>query len=251
MSARATIPPHLFRNRSLVLSFCVSSSIFLGFTVHANYLPFYFQSAKGTSASGSGLRLLPYLLTVSATEVAVGAAVTMIGVYVPFLWTGTAMFTLGAGLLFTLKVDSTLAQSIGYQIIAGYGFGSSVQLCATAIRASVSDKDIPVASSLTVLAPVFGGTLAASAAQNIFRAELIDYLSRSPVSAETAAIVAAGASNGIKMVPQAQGYIVQEAFGYAVSRAFILPLVTGGLAFLCTLGIKWRNIKKPVKESSN
>jgi len=45
--------------------------------------------------------------------------------------------------------------------------------------------------------------------------------------------------------------VVRGAYNYAVKRTFVVSAVTGGLAFLCTLGLKWRNIKKPLKETVN
>jgi len=45
----------------------------MGRNTHVYYLPFYFQSAKGTSALSSGLRLLPYTVSVNGSELLVGS----------------------------------------------------------------------------------------------------------------------------------------------------------------------------------
>jgi hypothetical protein len=216
----------------------------IGVNVHTFYLPFYFQSAKGLSAEASGVRLLPYLLSVTVAELTVGTSVAMLGVYLPFMWTGSALFAVAAGLLYTLTITTGTARIVGYQILAGVGFGSSLQLCATAMRASVGEKDIPITSALSVFSPFFGGALAASISQSIFRTTLTRHLSQSVLSAQTAMIVAAGATGGVDLVSSSQKIIVQDAYNYAVTRTFILGVVTGGLGFLCTLGIKWKNIKE-------
>ncbi|KAF7860819.1 hypothetical protein EAF04_008337 [Stromatinia cepivora] len=245
---RATIPLRIFHNRSLTLSLLASALLYLGTTVHTFYLPFYFQSAKGTSAAGSGLRMLPYTVTLSVSQLVVGSAVASIGLYLPFMWSGAAIFAIGAGLLTTLKVNTDLAHPIGYQILAGYGFGSSMQLCATAVRASVLDKkDVPISSALTIFAPFFGGSLAAALSQNIFRVELIHSLQDSVVALDTNVIVAAGATDGVNMVPEALRGVVREAYNIAVSKTFLIAVASGGLAFFCTLGIEWKNIKKLAK----
>ncbi|TVY86336.1 Efflux pump, partial [Lachnellula willkommii] len=251
LGERATIPLRIFRNRSLSLSLLTSALLYFGLTVHTFYLPFYFQSAKGTSAASSGLRMLPYIVTFSVTQMAIGSAVTMLGVYLPFMWTGSAIFTIGAGLISSLKTTSDIGHPIGYQILAGYGFGSSMQLCATAVRASVSDrKDIPISSALTIFAPFFGGALAAAVAQNIFRVELVRALQHSAVAGNTTAIVAAGATGGQNVVPVMLKGVVREAYGFAVSKTFLLAVASGGLAFLCTLGIEWKNLKRAAKQDS-
>ncbi|PQE23615.1 MFS transporter protein [Rutstroemia sp. NJR-2017a BVV2] len=243
---RATIPPRIFRNRSLTLSLCASALLYLGTTVHVFYLPFYFQSAKGISASASGIRMIPYGVTFSMVQLAVGATVMATGVYLPFMWTGSALFAVGSGLLSTLKVNTDISRVIGFQILTAYGFGSSMQLCVIAARASVKDrKYLVVTSTLSIFAPNFGGSLAAAVAQNVFRRELVNHLQDSVVANRTGAIVAAGATGGSDVVSESFRGIVQEAFDSAVSRTFLIGVVAGGLAFLCTLGIKWNTIKKP------
>lgn len=216
----------------------------MGVNTHTFYLPFYFQSAKGLTAARSGLRMLPYVLSVTGTELAVGAGVNLVGYFLPFISTGTALFTIGAGLLCTLKVASPAGQIIGYQILSGIGFGSSLNLCATAVRASVTNKDLPTANALTVFGPFFGGSLAASISQNIFRSELSKRMLQTVGKNETMEVLAAGASGGVRLVPDSVRPAVLEAFSVAVDKTFILSGVVGGLAFLCTLLIKSRNIKK-------
>jgi len=240
----ATIPPRIFRQRNITFSMLVATLISLGVNTHTFYLPFYFQSAKGTTSASSGLRLLPYLISVTLAELIVGSAVTALGVYLPFMWFGTILFTIAASLLCTLTVSTSTAILIGYQILAGAGMGSSVQLCATSVRSSVSQKDVPIASALSVFAPFFGGFLAAGIAQNIFRAALEGRLLESFSSPETATILAAGAKGSVALVLGSMQETVMEAYNYAVSRAFILAAVAGGVGFLCTFGVEWRNIKK-------
>jgi MFS family permease len=223
----------------------------IGTNTHTFYLPFYFQSAKGLSASASGIRLLPYLLSVTAMELVVGVGVNKFGVYVPFMVFGTAIYTIASGLFCTLEVSTSTARLIGFQILAGMGFGSSLNICATVVRANVQDKDIPIAGALAGFAPFLGGSLAASIGQNIFRSALIRKLLQSVSPAETAAIVKAGATGGVAVVEDGMREVVKEAYNYAARRTFVMSVVTGGLAFLCTLGLKWKNIKKPVIEAVN
>lgn len=217
----------------------------IGTNTHTFYLPFYFQSARGMSPSASGIQLLPYLLSVTVTELTVGTSVSMLGIYLPFMVFGTAIYTVASSLLCTLQIDTSTARLIGYQILAGVGFGSSLQLCATVVRANVQDKDIPVAGALSTFAPFFGGSLAASIGQNTFRVALVKRLLRSVSPTETAAIVDAGGRGGIAVVSEDLKDVVLEAYSYAVKRNFVMSAVVGGIAFLCTLGIKWKNIKKP------
>jgi hypothetical protein len=221
----------------------------IGMNIHTFYLPFYFQSAKGLSPSASGIRLLPSLLSVTAAELTVGTGVSMLGVYVPPMVFGTAIYTIASSLLCTLQIDTSTSRLIGYQILLGAGFGSSLQLCPTVVRANVQEKDIPVAGALITFAPFFGGSLAASIGQNIFRVALTGRLLQSVSLAETDAIVNAGARGGVAVVSNDLKSVVLEAYNYAVKRVFVISAVVGGWVFLCTLGLKWKNIKTPQKEA--
>ena len=80
---------------------------------HIYYLPFYFQAVKGTSAEGSGIRTIPYLVSNTLASIVVGGSVTVFGYYTPFMWVGSAVFTIGAGLLYSLKVSSYAGAWIG------------------------------------------------------------------------------------------------------------------------------------------
>jgi len=222
-----------------------------GLTTHTFYLPFYFQSAKGTTAASSGLRLLPYTVSVNLAELAVGAGSSYLGLFLPFMYAGTSLFTVAAGLLCTLGLSTPSARLIGYQILAGVGVGSSMQLCATSVRAAVQKKDVPIAATLSVFAPFFGSSLGAAINQNVFRVtlrrKLLDFLS----DADSNQVIKAGGS-GLREVTTANTRgRVMAAYNDALHKVFVTAAIVGGMAFLGTLCIKWRTLKpKPVQQDN-
>jgi hypothetical protein len=82
---------------------------------------------KGTTAEGSGIRTIPYLGSIIVSSIVVGGAITMLGWYKPFMIAGGAVFTVGAGLIYTLTVNSETGRWIGYQLVCGFGAGGGVQ----------------------------------------------------------------------------------------------------------------------------
>lgn len=118
----------------------------MGLYIHIYYLPIYFQAIKGTTAEGSGIRLIAYLVSNTIVSIIVGGAITAIGYYVPFMWLAAAVFTIGSGLLITLKVDSSRATWIGYQVLTGAGSGIGIQIPFTAVQVVLSAKDMPSGS---------------------------------------------------------------------------------------------------------
>ena len=102
---------------------------------------------KGTTAEGSGIRTIPYLVSTTLASIAVGGSVTVFGWYTPFMWVGAALFTIGAGLLYSLQVSSYAGKWIGYQLLTGIGAGASVQIPFIAVQVVLSAKDMPSGST--------------------------------------------------------------------------------------------------------
>lgn len=216
----------------------------IGANTQTFYLSFYFQSANGLTASQSGIRVLPYLISVCTFEVFAGIGVGKWGVYYPFMTFGTLCITIASGLLRTLEITPSTARVIDFQILAGVGFGSSLSLCATVVRANIKKKDIPAASILAGIAPFFGGSLAAGIGQNIFRSALTQRLLQNLSMSQTAAVLTAGATGAAAIVGGENKEIVREAYNYAINITFAMSVAAGGMSFLCAISLKWKNIKE-------
>lgn len=76
-----------------------------------------------------------------------GGLVGVVGFFQPFLLIGAVFATIGSGLLYTLDIDSSAAQYIGYQIIIGIGIGTSLQVPVIAVQALSSMADIPLVTA--------------------------------------------------------------------------------------------------------
>lgn len=68
---------------------------------------------------GAGVRLLPYFLVTVVFVVGSGILVSKIGYYNPVLSIGMALVVIGCGLFTTFRVDTSTAESIGFQVSVG------------------------------------------------------------------------------------------------------------------------------------
>jgi MFS family permease len=157
---RATIPPRIFGQRTVLFACLYSAFMSMGLYVsfkclllseprkanrlqtHIFYLPFYFQAVKGTTAEQSGIRTIPYLGSIIISSIIVGGGITAIGWYKPFMIVGGAIFTVGAGMIYTLEVPDKAAKWIGYQLLSGFGAGGGVQIPFIAVQVVLSSKDM-------------------------------------------------------------------------------------------------------------
>lgn len=67
-----------------------------------------------------------------------------------YLLVGASFTTIGAGLLYTLKVDSYAGYYIGYQFVIGFGNGVCQQIPLTVVQAFSKPEDLATSMS-TVL----------------------------------------------------------------------------------------------------
>ncbi|TIB91019.1 MFS general substrate transporter [Wallemia mellicola] len=143
------LPMHLFKNRSVSASYtCTffSGCIFYGALY---YLPQYLQVVAGYSPLKSGVILLSLILSQTLFSFTAGLIVSKTGNYMWNIWTGFMLWTIGIGLLTTLRPDTKLANFIGYCVIAGVGAGNTFQTTLLSVQAAVSRQDMAVATGGT------------------------------------------------------------------------------------------------------
>ena len=54
--------------------------------------------------------------------------ITRVGYFTVYLAAGSALFVVGAGLLYTLDIGTSLSKALGYQVILGVGQGLAIQI---------------------------------------------------------------------------------------------------------------------------
>ncbi|RDW85813.1 hypothetical protein BP5796_04138 [Coleophoma crateriformis] len=240
---RATIPPRIFGQRT-VLSACIYSCFLsMGLYTHIFYLPFYFQAVKGTSAEASGIRTIPYLASVIISSIIVGAGITVIGFYKPFMIAGGAIFTIGAGLIYTFKVTSSAGTWVGYQLLSGFGAGAGVQIPFIAVQVVLSKQDMPTGNAIAIFFNSLGGAVSISVAQNIFANGLKTNIPIYAPEVSAAEVISAGATHLRDVVSAAALPGVLRAYMVALQHSFVIPIVVGGFAAGSACFVEWKTVK--------
>lgn len=190
----------------------------------------------------SGIRTIPYVAGLSVLAVVAGIAVRVIGYYAPPALIGSALFTVGAGLMYTLQVNTSQPKWIGYQVLAGGGAGAAFQMPLLAVQSSLPEKDVPTGNALVGFFLTLGSSIGVSIAQNIFSSSLRSALG-AVAGINPDAIIAVGAAGARGATPPTQLPKVLEAYDRAVTTTFIYAIVTGGLGFVITLFWRWKSLK--------
>ena len=110
----------------------------------------YHSCSVLVSTLGEDLAYARVLTFVAFFTILSGGLISAYGVYVPFLLAGSAIATIGAGLLYTLDIGSPSSHWIGYQALFGMGIGLSIQVPIIANQAFVKSSEVSSVTAVTL-----------------------------------------------------------------------------------------------------
>ncbi len=106
-------------------------------------LPAYLLSeCLDLSPTMSGVSNLPLILTVTVALIASGIFISATGLAIPTAALAAVLTTVGSGLLYTLDTDTNTGEWVGYQILAGFGWGVGMQIPVIVGQAHSAPEDI-------------------------------------------------------------------------------------------------------------
>lgn len=147
---RAMLTPRLMRKRTVWVN-AVWGFFFAGsYFVTLYYLPIYFQSIDNVTPIISGVRNIPLIAFFSVATYGSGRVITKTGVAAPYLTIGGAIVTVAAGLLYTLGIGTSTGKWVGYQIIAGFGYGLALQVPVIIAQAFAEPSDIAPTTAIII-----------------------------------------------------------------------------------------------------
>jgi hypothetical protein len=244
---RALIQPHFFKDRNILVMCVYAFFIFGPMLILIYYLPIYFQSIKHVSAAQSGVRNLPFILGVSLFTIASGGLITVYGHFVPLMVIGSAISTVGAGLICTFRIDTGAGKWIGYQVVAGIGSGLAVQIPVIVNQASVGPSDLSSISSVTLFLASMGGSFWVSAAQSAFANKLLRVLPTMAPGVDPLLVIATGATELDQVFSPADLPGILMAYMDGLQVTFIAATVLAGITLVISVFPKWESIKEKLK----
>jgi MFS transporter, DHA2 family, glioxin efflux transporter len=147
---RAMIPLRLIKQRTYLVA-CLYWFFFGGgYFIIIYYLPIYFQSVDGVSPIRSGVRNLPLIIAVMIATIFSGASITATGLATPIQIGGSAVAVIAVGLIYTLDIGSVNGKWIGYQVLAGLGYGAAFQVPMIIAQATASPTDLAEVTAITL-----------------------------------------------------------------------------------------------------
>lgn len=233
----ATIPFRLFKNRTVAFGTIVSFGIAAAYFSELYFLPIYFQTVRGSSALRSGVQTLPFIVAVIISITATGIVVEKTGVYVPYLIAGSALTSLGGGMLYFLEPNSSQALWCGLQFLSGIGPGMTWMLPFIASTAALPVEEIEIGSAIVIFFQTLGGTIFVSVAQAIFQNDFVKGIERIP-GASVEEVIGHGVSAFRDFTPEALLPSVIEAANDSLKKDWLLVTALGAFAFVGVFGME-------------
>ncbi|KAF3390473.1 hypothetical protein F1880_009062 [Penicillium rolfsii] len=141
------IPFRIFQKRTSLASFtvaCLHSFVFISFDF---FLPLYYQVVLGFRPLISGVTLFALIIPMSCSTFFGGFFVRKTGKYIPVIFIGTSLFTLGTGLFIDFGTSISWPRIIVFEVVAGLGAGLLFQSPMIALQSHLRQADISAAMS--------------------------------------------------------------------------------------------------------
>ncbi|KAF5878445.1 putative mfs gliotoxin efflux transporter protein [Botrytis fragariae] len=208
------------------------------------YIPIYFQTIDNVSAGNSGIRTIPLVVGITIGTIISGGVISAIGQHILFMILCGALSLAGAALLYTLDIGTGSSKWIGYQALAGLGYGFGIQVPTIAAQALMGPEDISSATAMILFAQTLGGSLSISAAQSAFANTLIKSLAVNTPSIPPMQVVSVGATELRKHFTAEQLPGILRSYMDGLKKAYVIGIAMAAMMFLVSFGNKWHNLKE-------
>ena len=166
------LPLGLFRSRTFAVSTAAAlliGGVLFGITI---YVPVYVQRVLGSSATGSGVVLIPLSFGWVAASIASGQLIARTGRYKAFTVVGSLLVLAGCILLPLLDENSSrIAVTLDLTVV-GLGMGTMFQTFVIATQNRVDMSDLGVATAAIQFFRSMGGSLAVAGLGALLTARL-------------------------------------------------------------------------------
>lgn len=170
------------------------------------------------------------------------------GRFLPFIYIGSIIATIGAGLMSSLDENSNQGMTIGYLFVAGVGIGCMIQTRVIGAQAMVTQEWIAIITATSGFAQTMGGVVGIAVTGAIITNTLSSTLEMTAPNVPASLVV--NNPDGFRHLPIFEnnpGLLdsVIRAFVQAIDDGFKAPIVFCGCILICAFFIDNITIRKP------
>ena len=212
-------------------------------------MPIYFQTALGKTALESGVATLPTLLALIVFFIIAGAGTSILGYYVPFMLVGSAILSVGAGLLSTFSSTTSSGRWIGYQIVAAAGLGMGFDAPQIAAQAAFGNgPDVTIALVMITSCMNIGGSVGVSIGTVILNSRVVSLLRDSGIS-DKATFSKSGLTAVLDSLSTAHRAVVASIYGDAIQDVYHSTTALAVVTFILACFMDWLSVKEKPEDA--
>ncbi|HEY2766452.1 MAG TPA: MDR family MFS transporter [Pseudonocardiaceae bacterium] len=225
------MPLRVFGNANFSLAGALAFLSGFGMFGAVTFLPQFQQFVQGSSATNSGLLLMPMMIAAMVVSLGGGLLITKTGRYRPLPIIGSAVMATGLGLFATVGLDTSRTTMALYMVVLGAGLGFLMQTTTLIAQNSVSLRDLGAATGASTFLRNMGGSLGVSVLGAIYTSRLTDSLVAHGASGnlDGSASLTPGA---LKTLPAAARHLFQQAVTHGIVGVFAWGAVLSGVGFV-------------------
>jgi MFS family permease len=235
------LPMRLFGN--VVFRVAGPMSFIVGFAMLGGitFLPTYLQYVQGTTATASGIRMLPMVLGLLLASIGSGNVVSKTGRYRVFPIAGSVGMVIGLYLLSRLDEHTGFWLGSLYMFVLGVGVGLAMQVLLIAVQNTVDYSDLGVATSgvtfLRTIGSSFGVAVFGSVYSSRLAHNLADALATHPLPAGVDPRVTQS-PEGLRALPSSVAAPIVHAYAQSLHVVFLAGVPVALVAFVLSLFLK-------------
>jgi len=153
------LPLRLFAQNIFTMSVLATFMLSVAMFGAIIYIPVFAQVVLGSSATNSGVILMPLSIAMIITSIVVGILITRTGRYKAFMISGLAIVIAGYLLLTTLGVDSSKWSLSAMLVLIGLGLGLSMQVFTLVVQNNARSSEMGTATSAVQFFRNLGSTV--------------------------------------------------------------------------------------------
>jgi EmrB/QacA subfamily drug resistance transporter len=231
-AAEPVLPLSFFHNRTyrnvLLGAVLLSISMYSGWTL----IPMFLQIVLASSASQSGLLLLPFVATNVAAAILSGVILARRDWFKANAVVGTAIAAIGFVIYPLLGLNSSVWTVAAYIAIAGLGIGIAQNVTTVIAQNCVPHSELGVATAVLRYCRSLGYSFGASLALTVFEGRLADSFKKHPASTALSRDARQGSPTAVRALPADTRHQLLGDYAHAFHVALLITAPFGVLALI-------------------
>lgn len=247
-AAMPMLPLHLFKNPAVFAIFVQNLLFGIVYYSHLYYLPTYYQNVGQYSPLLSAALTIPFVAGQSTSSILSGQYISRTKRYGETIWSGYALWTLGAGLVLLFSRTTPRWQIVIFLLIEGAGVGNVFQPTIIAVQAHSLKRNRAVVISIINFLRSLGGSLGLAISSSIFSNSLKKSLSAAtslPEDVKAGILAAILRVLDLSNISSVEKEEVLNSYMHASTSVFLIwAPIMGACLLLCFL-VKGKGLTRP------